>query len=163
MQRTVNYNLKKPDATDAYNVEDANDNAEVIDKHLAAVEYQTLKTVMNTTVGPIGKGESVEISLPKPISAYRYLIVKTGRVEWYEDGGVFLLLNGNEYRISSMCSINIMKNAIIVYSFAIVSDDDRLKIYPYELCSADTLRITSRSDAETGSMPLNIYGVEAEV
>ncbi len=38
MQRTENYNLKKPDATDAYNVEDFNGNMDILDSKLNGLE-----------------------------------------------------------------------------------------------------------------------------
>lgn len=73
MQKTTNYNLNKPEATDFYSVEDFNQNAEIIDAKLKEIEDKASSGANNqvqfTETDP-GADASVEYADGTVIAVY---------------------------------------------------------------------------------------------
>jgi len=69
---TTNYNLKKPASTDTYNIDDFNNNADIVDTKLWALDAELSNIKTELGVIPIDGGTFFEVY-----------------TEWENDGGTF--------------------------------------------------------------------------
>ena len=58
MQRTTNYNLKKPDRTDAALIEDINDNMDALDEELTAPTGNSKDSTVTFTSSDVADGSA---------------------------------------------------------------------------------------------------------
>lgn len=86
--QTTNYNLKKPDGTDNYNIQDHNDNMDAIDAQMKANANAAAAGGVNITSGSyVGDGtnyeaNAIEIDLPTNAKIFEIVVADNGSIKY---------------------------------------------------------------------------------